>query len=392
MAVQSWQRTLPARATLGGRGVLLLAALSAVACGGSDTSEGGDETGNDPVVPGAEPEATNTAGSGGAPALPMASGGSGGAEVMLDENGCNPETQVSCRGECFTDVGDEAAGCRLIRVSSSVLAVDALAMIAGDGAVYYSAGFGVGAIRLPSLEEEEIASAPKYVREMLLIGDALYITTQASDSGTIGPGTVQRVPLSGEGALPLVTGATGAGNLAVVGETAFFTIGFGTLYSVPIDASAEAVQLTPSTSSLLGDGTDLIFAEAAVTNFPIKVAPADDLEMATELVAEAFDPELLTVLDGFLYYIDDDTTLSRVARDGGTVEVIHSLEGFHSVVGAEVFSSTTMDGNGTALSTPIEGGSATEIATFSSSIVTISATSTHFYVSVSGGAIFEIAR
>lgn len=369
---------------------LWLVALGSSGCGGSEEEGEGlsdAQASGDPAGSGTMP--TAPLGGGGAGSSPEASGG---APPVLDENGCDPDTQVSCRGECFTAVGDEAAGCQLLRVGGNVFAFDVQHMIASEGDLYYSAGFGVSVLRLASLTDETLSGAPQYVNGMLLTDDSVYVTTQANDSGTIGPGTVQRVPRSGGEANALVTGAQGAGNPAVVGDTLFFTIGFGSAYSVPIDGSAEAMPLPIDASSLLADGTDLFFAEALVTNFPISVAPAGDFENPTELVVEAFDPELLTVHDGFLYYIDDDTSLSRVPRDGGTVEVLQEISGYVSHQGGELFTIATVDGNGIASVTPLAGGTPSEIAEFSDSVIGVTATATHFYVSVKGGAIFEVTR
>lgn len=379
---------------------LMLAALAVAAgvvgCGSDGASPGvgaaGNAAGGSAGAGGGVMSGSGTAGSG----LPLGGGGAGGGASVRDEYGCDLATQVSCHGECFGAVGEEKGGCRLLRFVASA-GGSKIAELAVDGTdLFYAGTSGLRAIRLASMADELVADKPKYVSSIVPAADFVYLTTSASDGGTFGPGTVQRAPRAGGAATPLVTGVTGPFNLTILEPNAFFSIGFGTLYSTPVAGGMEPVNTTVNAHSLLADGNDLIYAIAGVTNFPIMVAPGADFATAVEIVPETFDPTLITVLDGKVYWFDDDGNYLRVPKAGGAPETVKpTTAGYgpwrHSQF--DILSSTTMAAKSTVSALPIAGGEWTEIGKFSASAETATSNATHYFVALGAhGAIFQIAR
>lgn len=333
-----------------------------------------------------------TAGAG--PAL--GGGGAGGGASVRDEYGCDLATQVSCHGECFGAVGEEKGGCRLLRFVASA-GGSKVAQLAVDGSdLFYAGTSALRAIRLTSMADEEMMAKPKYVDSIVPAGDFVYVTTNASDGGTFGPGTVQRAPRAGGATTSLVAGVTGPFNLTILEPNAYFSIGFGTLYSTPLAGGAEPVETMVNAHALLADGNDLIYAIAGVTNFPIMVATGGDFATAVEVVPKTFDPTLITVLDGKIHWFDDDGNYLRVPKAGGTTETVKAATagyGYWRHSPTDVFSSTTTAGKSVVSAMPTAGGEWKEIAKFSASAETATSNATHYFVALGAhGAIFQIAR
>ncbi len=379
---------------------VMLAALvvgaGLVGCGsdGASPSAGaaGSAAGGSAGAGGAVMSGAGTAGAG--PAL--GGGGTGGGASMRDEYGCDLATQVSCHGECFAAVGEEKGGCRLLRFTPSAGSSKIGQMTVDGTDLFYAGSSGLSAIRLASMADELVADKPQYVDSIVPAGDFVYMTTGANDEGTFGPGTVQRAPRAGGAATHLVTGVTGPFNLTILEPNAFFSVGFGTLYSTPVAGGMDPVKTTVSAQSLLADGNDLIYAIAGVTNFPIMVAPGGDFATAVEVVPETFDPQLITVLDGKIYWFDDDGNYLRVPKAGGATETVKpKTAGYgawrHSHT--DILSSVTTAGKSTVSAMPIAGGDWTEIGKFSVSAEAATSNATHYFVALGAhGAVFQITR
>lgn len=380
------------------QGTLAALAFAAglVGCGSDGASPpvaaAGSAAGGSAGAGGGAMSGSGTAGSG----LALGGGGAGGGASTRDEYGCDLATQVSCHGECFGAVGEEKSGCRLLRFVPSP-GGSKIAELAVDGTdLFYAGVSGLRAIRLTSMADELVADKPKYVSSIVPAGDFVYVTTSASDSGTFGPGTVQRAPRAGGVVTPLVAGVTGPFNLTILEPNAYFSIGFGTLYSTPVAGGVEPVKTTVNAHALLADGPDLVYAIAGVTNFPIMVATGGDFATAVEVVPETFDPTLITVLDGKIYWFDDDGNYQRVPKTGGTPETVKpTTAGYgpwrHSQ--SDILSSVTTAGKSTVSALPIAGGEWTEIGKFSASAETATSNATHYFVALGAhGAIFQITR
>ncbi len=249
-------------------------------------------------------------------------------------------------------------------------------------------------VRLASGADETLSTAPKWVDAIVPTADFVYVATNGNNEGTFGPGTLQRVPRAGGDAEMLLNASSIPSRPVVMDPTVFFLWG-GRIHSLPVEGGQEPLDSEVKAGELIADGTDLVYAESNFTNFPIFVAPSDDLSAAVEIVPEVFDPILLGVVEGFVYFLDDDENLLRVPKAGGDVETVRAADAefpYFAHSKTDIFSHVTdADGITTVRRVPITGGEPVVVQTFSSAPSAVASSATHDYVAI-GSTVFEVAR
>ncbi len=217
---------------------------------------------------------------------------------------------------------------------------DGLAIVASDGDIYWS----VRAIpttdgrvlKVPRCggTVTTLASAQTDPATLAIQGDTLFWGTMGDDNSGTPHGSVMRTPTTGGSATPLVTGtAIYLGGMAV-GATAVYSVA----WLSPVSLSAGAWEVPIDGGAAVGVAPDQIFTSIAVDGQHVFLAQAvgDASESRIQSIPlSGGDPTVLVpsgigsmpiVLDeASIYYVSLPSTLTRIAKGGGTPESIASV-------------------------------------------------------------------
>jgi hypothetical protein len=250
-----------------------------------------------------------------------------------------PSVPDAAKLPCGPDSGGETTIASL-GIPDSGFQYDGLAIVANAGDIYWS----VRAIpttdgrvlKVPRCggTVTTLASAQTDPVTLAIQGDTLFWGTMGDDSSGTPHGGVMRAPITGGSATPLVTGtAIYLGGMAV-GASAVYSVAWVS----PVSLSAGAWEVPIDGGVLVGVGPEQIFTSVAVDAQHVFLAQAvGDVSQSRiqSLPLSGGDPTVLVpsgvgsmpiVLDETsIYYVSLPSTLTRIAKGGGTPEPIASV-------------------------------------------------------------------
>ena len=270
---------------------------------------------------------------------PLAENDAGASDANAPRDAAPPSVPDAAALPCGPDSGAEVTIAAL-GLPDSGFQYEGLAIVAHGGDIFWSvraipttAGTVLKVPRCGGTVTT-LASDQTDPATLVVQGDTLFWGTMGDDDSGGAHGTVMRAPTAGGSARALVTGtAIYLGGLAV-GATAVYSVAWlspvslsSGAWEVPIDGGAP-VGLGPEQNftSIAVDAQHVFLATAVgdVSESRIQSVPLSGGD-PTVLVPSGVGSMPIVLDEGSIYYLSIPSTLTRIAKGGGTPEPIASV-------------------------------------------------------------------